>query len=131
MKLTNNIWQHEVDCQCNDCNVTIQAHEPVIGAWQGACDHFAKLHGVDKVSLNVRSGARCYLYNRSEEVGSNDESQHPRCNAIDGDIYLPDGTRIQPISVYDYFEEKYPDSCGIGLYSWGVHLDMRALKKRW
>ena len=131
MQISKNIYSHELKCKCGKCSVTIQDHEPVIAAWQGACDFFAKLHGVDKVSLDVRSGGRCYEYNRTDDVGSNDESQHPRCSAIDGDIYLPGGRRIPPFEVYSYFDSEYPNIGGLGLYSWGVHFDTRAIRKRW
>ena len=133
--LTKNIDRIELQCSCRRCDVRIQDHEPIIKVWQAACDHFAKLHNVDRVVLTVLSAARCYEYNRlpvSEGgPGSNDNSQHPRCNAMDGRIKLPTGEQIPNRNIYDYFDKKYPNRFGIGIYSWGVHADTRELKGRW
>jgi uncharacterized protein YcbK (DUF882 family) len=32
--------------------------------------------------------------------------------------------------VYDYLDKKYPNKYGIGLYTWGVHIDTRKEKSR-
>lgn len=132
--LTKNISQHELKCNCGECDVMIQSHEPVIGLWQSACDYFAQKYGVDKVTLVITSAARCYEYNRIPEdedgPGSNDESQHPRCSAIDGSIFVLD-EQISPQEVYDYFDSLVPNSCGIGLYNSFTHADTRSVKKRW
>lgn len=131
---TKNISRHETKCNCGKCDVHIQPHEPILAMWQGACDHFAKEWSVDRVSLDLTSAARCYTYNRVPEdqdgPGSNDESQHPRCTAIDGKIFVA-GTQISPKDVYDYFDSAYPDSCGVGLYSSFTHCDSRQTKARW
>jgi len=133
--LTKNISSYELKCRCGKCEVTIQVHEPIIVIWQKACDYFASVHGVARVVFIVKSAARCYEYNRLplEEggPGSNDESQHPRCCAIDGEIRLAGGILIPPIAVYEYFVRADPDCYGLGLYSWGVHFDTRAVKARW
>lgn len=128
--LTKNISRHELVCQCLDCNVRIQDHEPIIQEWQGACDYFAKKWQVGKVRLEITSPARCYVHNRTDDVGSNDESQHPRCCAIDGKIFAR-GEQIPPKMVYDYFDNAYPDFGGVGLYDSFTHRDTRAIKVRW
>lgn len=38
---------------------------------------------------------------------------------------------MTPKATYDYFDKKYPNKYGIGLYSWGIHIDTRAAKSRW
>jgi uncharacterized protein YcbK (DUF882 family) len=134
--ITKNISQYELDCKCGetDCNVTILSYEPVIQYWQDACDYFAKKYGVDKVKLIITSGGRCYTYNRlpinKGGAGSNDNSRHPRCNAIDGKIYI-NGNQIPPKDVYDYFDNRFKYSCGIGLYNTFTHLDTRTKRSRW
>ena len=132
--LTRNISRHELKCKCGDCDVYIQDHEPIIDMWQGACDFFAKKYKVLKVGLDITSAARCYRYNRTpidqDGPGSNDNSQHPRCTAIDGKIFI-NATQIKPSEVADYFEDKNPYSCGIGRYNSFTHVDSRPIKSRW
>ena len=76
-------------------------------------------------SITPSSGARCYEYNRSEAVGSNDNSQHPRCKAMD----LPCD---DPESLFDYLCDKYPEQYGFGLYNTFVHIDSKTgAGRRW
>jgi uncharacterized protein YcbK (DUF882 family) len=132
--LTKNISQYELNCKCGNCAVTIQAHEPVIKIWQDACDYFATKYGVDKVRLEITSAARCYVWNRtplkSGGPGSNDESQHPRCSAIDGKIFV-NNKQLKPREVFDYFDSRFHDACGVGLYPTFTHFDTRIPKARW
>lgn len=132
--LTKNISRHEIKCSCNKCSVTIQDHELIIEVVQNICDRIARDHDVEKVRLNISSAARCYEYNRIPVVvggpGSNDESQHPRCNAMDINIFVK-GRRVPPHDVYMTANEMYPFGFGIGLYDWGVHIDTRNKKARW
>ena len=126
-QLTKNIWSHELDCKCGKCDVTIQHHEPVIQCVQKCCDYFSdKLGG--KIVLKITSAARCYEHNR--DIGSNDNSQHPRCRAMDIKLFF-DGVQIHPKDIYEYFDNQYPDSCGIGLYNTFTHFDTRSEKARW
>ena len=74
-------------------------------------------------SITPSSAARCFAYNRTEEVGSNDDSQHPLARAMD----LPVD---DPLRLYQYLCEKYPDKYGFFLYNWGVHVDSRLIKAR-
>lgn len=131
--LTKNISDFELRCKCGICNVRIQDHEPIIQVVQDACDHFAKLSG-KPVILKITSAARCYGYNRQPAhlggAGSNDESQHPRCSAMDIKLFV-NGNFIKPDYVAEYFDEKYPDTYGIGNYKTFTHIDTRAIKARW
>ena len=131
--LTANISQHELDCKCSDpeCNVTVLANEPIIQIVQGVCDHFKEKYNAKKVTLIITSGARCYVYNRSEPVGSNDNGQHPRACAIDFKIFLPDRSQVPTKEVYDYLDTKNPNSLGLGLYESFNHADGRVIKGRW
>ena len=133
-QITKNIWQHELKCKCGNCTVTIQDHELIIEVVQNICDHVAINNGVEKVRLIISSPARCYEYNRIPVIdggpGSNDESQHPRCNAMDIDIFV-NGRRIAPYEVYVTANEIYPDCFGMGVYDWGLHIDTRRIRARW
>lgn len=126
--LTKNISQSELDCKCGNCSVTILPYEPVIQHWQDCCDFFAKKNNVEKVTLIITSAARCYDYNRS--VGSSDNSRHPRCNAIDGQIFV-NGEQIDPELVFNYFDNRFKYSCGVGLYKTFTHFDNRPVRARW
>ena len=132
--LTLNISRSELKCKCGKCNVTIQDHELIIEVVQSICDRIAADRDVEKVRLNISSAARCYEYNRIPTIvggpGSNDESQHPRCNAMDINIFVG-GRRVPPMEVFMVAEELYPDCYGFGLYGWGVHADARNKKARW
>jgi len=130
-QITKNIWTHELTCKCGNCDVTILPDETVIQLVQDACDHLARINGVDKVILEITSAARCYVYNR--EIGSNDNSQHPRARAIDHKIFFPSGKQIPPSEVYDYYArfEMYEIFLGIGKYNTFTHLDTRPVNARW
>ena len=128
--LTKNISRHELICKCGDCNVTILKEEPVINVVQDTCDHFAEEYETEKVTLIINRGASCYTYNRSKEIGSNDNSQHPRACAIDFKIFV-EKDQVAPSVVNKYLNEKYPNSLGLGLYTTFNHVDTRPQKARW
>ncbi len=132
--LTLNISRHELKCRCGECNVRIQDHEPIIQIVQDVCDSFARKYGVPKVSLYITSAARCYEYNRipidENGPGSNDESQHPRCRAMDIQLFI-NGAQVPPALIYKYLCAKYPHKYGFGLYNSFVHADDRPIKARW
>jgi len=132
--LTKNISSHEVRCKCGNCNVTIQDHEEVLELVQETCDHFARSEGVERVVLVLLSGARCYDYNRipidEGGPGSNDSSQHPRCGAIDFQIFVR-GQQVPTKRIYDYLDTKYQTKFGLGLYRTFNHLDDRRSRARW
>ena len=133
-QISTNIYAHELHCKCGKCSVTIQDHELIIEVVQSICDRIAADHGVEKVRLNISSAARCYEYNRIPTIvggpGSNDESQHPRCSAMDINIFVS-GRRVPPHDVYMIANEMYSFGFGMGLYNWGVHIDTRNKKARW
>ena len=130
--ITKNISSHELQCKCSDpeCNVTILDNEPVIGIVQDACDYFARKNGIDKVQLEITSAARCYRYNRSDHIGSNDNSQHPRARAMDIKLFIGD-MQIEPWLVYRYLDQKFPHTLGLGVYNTFTHVDSRTAKARW
>ena len=70
-------------------------------------------------SITPSSGCRCYAYNRTKEVGSNDRSQHPRCRAMDLPVQDPRG-------LWEYLCQSYPERYGFILYNTFVHVDSRS-----
>lgn len=72
----------------------------------------------------VVSGCRCKKHNAT--VGGAKASKHVL--GIAADIKV---RGVEPIEVYGYLTEKYPNKFGIGLYKTWVHVDTRSSKARW
>lgn len=119
--LTKNISRHELACHCG-CGLDSMDCETVCVV-QDLCDFFTIMKG-KKVTLIITSAARCFEYNRKPVSeggpGSNDNSQHPRCRAMD--IKIVD---VSPDEVYDYLIAKYPNKYGFGKYATFIHVDTR------
>ena len=75
--------------------------------------------------VHVHSGYRTVSYNASLP-GSSPKSQH--CNGLAADLHVD---RHSHQEVYDYACQLLGDHGGVGLYSWGIHVDVRAAKSRW
>lgn len=75
--------------------------------------------------LRVNSGLRCEAHNAA--VGGAKASQHLYGTACD--LGAPSG--VKPSELAEIAEELLPNSGGIGIYSWGIHVDTRPVKSRW
>ena len=75
--------------------------------------------------ITINSGLRCKTHN--ENVGGVSNSQHLYGNAAD--LGLPAG--CTPAQMASIAEEIIGDTGGIGIYSWGIHIDTRSTKSRW
>lgn len=75
--------------------------------------------------LRISSGYRTVSYNATVK-GSSKTSKH--CMGLAADIKA-DG--IEPQQLYNIACELLGDHGGVGLYSWGVHVDVRSEKTRW
>jgi peptidoglycan hydrolase-like protein with peptidoglycan-binding domain len=69
------------------------------------------------------SGVRCPEHNA--EVGGVNGSQHLLGKAAD--LH----SSKSPEEMYRVAEEVFGDTGGIGIYSWGIHIDSRPVKARW
>ena len=74
--------------------------------------------------FSPNSAIRCSK--RNAEVGGVSNSQH--LDGIAADITVPG---VAPKTVATYLETLLPNTGGIGIYSWGVHVDTRKTKSRW
>ena len=75
--------------------------------------------------LRVNSGLRCKQHNINSRGESN--SQHLYGTACD--LGCPSGTT--PSEMARIAEEVMGNTGGIGIYSWGIHVDSRKTKARW
>ena len=115
-QLTKNFKVREFACKDGSDPVLIH---PAIPVWcQAVRDKFG-------YSFSPNSAYRTVSYNA--KIGGAAKSQH--CYGMAVDIPAKDGTT--PQQLYDFFEEILGNSGGLGLYSWGVHVDPRPVKSRW
>jgi peptidoglycan hydrolase-like protein with peptidoglycan-binding domain len=75
--------------------------------------------------LNVNSGLRCSVWNQKQGGVSN--SQHLYGTAAD--LGCPAGTT--PAEMAKIAEDVIGNTGGIGICSWGIHIDSRKTKSRW
>lgn len=75
--------------------------------------------------LGVNSGLRCPTHNKNEGGVSN--SQHLYGTAVD--LGKPSG--VTPAEMAAVAEAVMGNTGGIGIYSWGIHIDSRKTKSRW
>ncbi len=75
--------------------------------------------------LTVNSGLRCRQHNAN--VGGVSNSQHALGTAAD--LGCPAG--FTPAKMAQIAEEVIGNTGGIGIYSWGIHIDSRKTKARW
>ena len=75
--------------------------------------------------ITINSGLRCKTHNSN--VGGVSNSQHLLGNAAD--LGCPSG--CTPTQMASIAEEIMGDTGGIGIYSWGIHIDTRSTKSRW
>ena len=115
VKLSENFNSTEFDCHgfgcCNETNVSLQ----LIDILQSVRNHFGK-------SVTINSGFRCKTHNK--EVGGASKSNHLSGTAADIVV-----SGVSPLDVAKYLESI--GVLGIGLYTWGCHVDTRTKKSFW
>lgn len=114
-QLSTNFKSTEFDCHGNGCCSSTKIDENLIKYLQKIRDHFG-------TSVNINSGYRCKAHNTS--IGGASKSNH--MNGEAADIRVNGRT---PIEVARYAESI--GILGIGVYSWGVHIDTRTSKYFW
>lgn len=113
--LSTNFKVREFACQDGSDPVFIA--EKLVNILQAIRNHFGQ-------PVNINSGYRTVTHNK--KVGGAAQSQHLYGTAAD--IWV---TGVSPSLVAAYAEKLMPNSGGIGIYSWGVHVDVREKKSRW
>ena len=104
----------EFECKCGKCK-TQKIDTAVVNLAQMVRNHFNK-------SVIVNSAYRCDEHNKN--IGGAKNSNHTKGTALDIVV-----KGIDPLTVARYCE--YIGAGGVGLYSWGVHIDTRAKKYFW
>lgn len=136
--LTKGFSRSEFACECG-CGFDTVDYE-LLSILEDSRSHFSNKYNCD-ISISITGPNRCIEHNETVQkkyvkdyVPYSSETQHLYAKAGDHKHYkIIDGKRIQipPEEVYSYYDETYPDSKGVGLYSNRVHIDSRKTKARW
>lgn len=102
---------------CEDGSDVIFISEGLVAVLQQIRSHFGK-------PVTINSGYRTPSHNK--KVGGTEYSQH--LYGVAADIVVKG---VKPKTVAAYAEKLLPNTGGIGIYSWGVHIDVRKNKSRW
>ena len=102
---------------CKDGTDIVPIDMELVNVLQEARDHFA-------APITINSAYRSRAHNKA--VGGVDGSQHMRGTAADIQI-----KGVAPEKVYAYFDEKYPNTYGVGKYPTFTHIDVRSARARW
>lgn len=112
----------EFKCTCNGryCDgFPVEPDEKMVRTVNQIRKHFGR-------AFTPNSAIRCKKRNADPDVGGASNSQHLYGTAAD--ISVPG---VAPKDVAAYAETLLPNTGGIGIYSWGVHVDTRKTKSRW
>jgi len=112
--LTKNFSRSEIACPCG-CGFDTIDHETIVHL-QYERDYFGK-------PILITSACRCARYNASPRIGGGKKSQHVRARAVDHWI-----EGIDVMEQYRYFQERWPNRYGIGVYinKMFLHFDTRS-----
>ena len=115
VQLSKNFTSAEFDCHGKGCCSQTSIDDKLVKYVQQFRDHFGK-------AVTINSGYRCPTHNAS--VGGASKSNHMDGEAADIKI-----KGITPLELAQYAESI--GIKGIGVYSWGVHIDTRTSKYFW
>jgi uncharacterized protein YcbK (DUF882 family) len=133
--LSKNLSRHEFACKCG-CGFDIVDYD-LVRVLQSTADWFyvnSDRKKVARVAITINSGCRCPAHNKNE--GGSKSSRHMLGNAADFKLkYVGrDGkkTQINPDSVADYLDRKFPNQYGVGWYNGRTHFDVSSSgRRRW
>lgn len=115
--ISTNFTADENACHCGNCD---KATADVELVW--LLETVRRVFGGRPV--HVHSWFRCREHNRA--IGSNDNSWHLVGGAADISI-----RGVSPGEIQRFVRERFPDRYGVGVYDWGVHLDVRQDRGDW
>lgn len=114
--------RHEFACRCGGkyCNgYPVEPSEQLVRILDEIRDRVGR-------PVYINSGIRCSRHNASPDVGGASDSRHLYGDAAD--IRCPG---VAPRTLYEIACDLVGDSGGVGLYSWGIHVDTRGCRARW
>lgn len=77
------------------------------------------------------SACRCVEYNENVQREANRQYRPYSSKSKHMEGIATDWKTDRAKELYDYLDRAFPETFGIGLYSWGVHIDTRPDKARW
>lgn len=83
-----------------------------------------KIHDYYGTPVNILSGYRTDTYNK--KIGGAAYSQHKYGTAADIAV-----AGVSPQKAYETAQKIIGDTGGLGIYSWGIHVDVREVMARW
>ena len=113
--ISANFNRSEFECSCGCGGDTVDA--ATLEALEAVRQHY-------DAPVTINSAYRCLFYNRSDVVGSNDNSQHPKGRAVDFTV-----AGVLPADVYVYCDSL--GLGGVGKYDDFTHIDTRDGYARW
>ena len=116
MKISKHFHDYEFECHCGKCDLVTPPAE-LLAILDDVRDHFGR-------PTTIMSGYRCQAHNTA--VGGAKRSQH--LLGIASDIIV---SGVAPERVQAYLLDKYPNTLGIGKYSYFTHVDVRSWRARW
>lgn len=114
--------RNEYKCTCKGkyCNgFPVEPDEALVRLDEQIRVHFG-------VPITITSGIRCPKRNTDPDVRGESNSQHLYGKA--SDLSIPG---VPPQAAAAYVETLMPNTGGIGIYPWGIHVDTRKEKARW
>lgn len=136
--LSKNLSRYEIACRCGCGFDTFDTKTTSLV--QEYADYLEEKYNA-KVIVDVRGGNRCKEHNEFVQKKYNpnyipysSDSRHMYADAVDVKFFVViDGnkTQIDPNEVNEYFDKKYPNSLGLGIYHNRNHIDRRDKKARW
>lgn len=114
-KVSKHFKRDEFKCKCN-CGFDSVDTE-LLEVIESIREYFGR-------PIMTHCANRCLQHNRF--VGSKDTSKHIMGLAVDFHI-----EGIEHENVYKHIDKMYADTYGIGIYNWGIHVDVRTEKMRW
>ena len=115
-QLSTHFQLHEF--ACTDGSKPVFLSQALVDILENVRVHFG-------AAVHIHSGYRTVSFNASLQ-GSSKKSQH--CNGLAADLHVDRHTHQE---VSNSACQLLGDHGGVGLYSWGVHIDVRANKSRW
>lgn len=126
--ISKHFTAEENRCKCGDCD-KFSADIQLVKVLESLRSYFF-------APVYIRSWFRCREHNNRPKdqksskghygAGSNDNSWHLTGAAVDFSV-----RGVAPAAVRAYLRTRYPEQFGVGIYNWGIHLDMREKRADW